>query len=121
MEGETIGRITFEEGGTAAEQWNHTRVSLDLDPGERQQSGLKMDMLPFQGSAAICVNPVIIRESSGVKEISRSRSNLYRLYTFMVYDRDYYRVNYLWPRRAQYTSATLAVIIILVGLVQIFM
>ena len=41
-------------------------------------------------------------------------------HTFTVWDRDFYRVNYLRPRWTQYVAAILAILIILVGVLQIY-
>lgn len=41
------------------------------------------------------------------------------LYTFQVFDREFYSVNYVRPRLAQYISALLAVFIIIVGVLQL--
>jgi len=57
-------------------------------------------------------NTVLLPKSSGLATIDP-------LYTFMVYDRDFYKVNFIRTRWSQILSAMLAVLIILVGIIQV--
>lgn len=43
------------------------------------------------------------------------------IHTFTVWDRDFYKINYVRPRWGQYLAAILAVLIILVGVAQLWL
>ncbi|MGB9963293.1 hypothetical protein ACOZ32_14075 (plasmid) [Halobacterium sp. MBLA0001] len=120
IQGRTNLRLSFERSPEDYESGTHTPVVVDLEPGETQTIDHELDMLSYQGGAAVVVDKFRIRDRDDHLEINKKSGNrLFRLYTFMVYDREYYRLNYLRPRRAQYLSAILAVLIIAVGVLQI--
>lgn len=121
IEGDTYTRLSFERSPDDFEDGTHHRIEFDLNPGEKQDFEHKLDMLSYQGGAALTVDEVHARDRDDHIEVNtRAGTRLFRLYTFMIYDREYYKLNYLRPRRAQYISAILAVLIILVGVIQIW-
>lgn len=122
IEGSTYARLTFDESPDEYEQYTHQHFEAELDPGESTTAEYSTDMLTYQGNTALTVDRVSVTESDGVYEFSRySGPRLERIYTFMVYDRDYYKVNYWRPRYAQYLASLLAVLIVFVGGIQILL
>jgi len=119
--GRIIARVEFDEsnddyGG------EHASIEVGLNPGETTTGILNPDIMSYQGHAAVRIDTAGVRESDGDYdyEVSKKSGNRrVRAYTFMVYDRDYYRVNYLLPRYAQYLAAFLSVLIVGVGIIQI--
>lgn len=93
----------------------------DLDPGEETTVTFNLDLLAYQGTAILGVYMIDRdhqRSSDDVHKIGRSNKE-YPLYTCMVYDRDYYRVNYQTPRFAQYASVVLSVLIVFSAFLQL--
>lgn len=119
-EGSTWARMNFDDSERDYEDGTHLNLDCALDPGESTDFTYNLDMLSYQGTAAIRIDTVRVRERDNTAELSTlSGSRSRRIYTCMVYDRDYYRVNYLWPRRAQYIAAVLSVLIVLTGILQV--
>lgn len=119
IEGKTRARIIFDESSRAYER-GAVGIDCNLDPGEVTNIEFEREMLEYQGNAAIGVQILGARESDGVYDAYTYSSNeTKRIYTFMVYDRDYYKLNYYRPRYAQYIASFLAVLIVLVGVLQI--
>jgi len=119
--GRIIGRVEFDESDENYGE-EHASISLGLDPRESTTGTLNPDIMSYQGHAAVRIDTAVVRKSDGdydyeVKKKSGNRR--VRAYTFMVYDRDYYRENYLLPRYAQYLAAFLSVLIVGVGAIQI--
>lgn len=121
INGETFVRLSFTESPNSSERETSEQIRFDLDPGETTRFKHKTEMLPYQGTAAITVDTIQLSQNDDYIKVLRSRNTPYRLYTFMVYDRDYYKVNYLWPRRTQYVAAVLSILIILVGALQAYL
>ncbi|WP_247005064.1 hypothetical protein [Halosolutus gelatinilyticus] len=119
VEGSTTLRFSFEESENKIENGVATKIELDLEPGESKTVTHQIRMLPYQGTAAVTVRRCRVRDQEDRIELQRISNRYKRIYTFMVYDRDYYKVNYLWPRRAQYIAAFLSVLIVLVGILQL--
>ena len=120
IEGSTFARLSFDESPDDHERYTHQELQFTLNPGDSEDFEYSADMLIYQGNTALTVDRVSITGLNGEYEVSRyTGPRLERIYTFMVYDRDYYKVNYWRPRYAQYISAFLAVLIVLVGTVQI--
>ncbi|OYR83677.1 hypothetical protein DJ84_07580 [Halorubrum ezzemoulense] len=120
IEGSVRARIEFDE---ADEDFgpDSAAIHIDLEPGESTTGVLEPDIMTYQGHAAIRIDQGRIRESDGDSDyrIRASSNKRSRIYTFMIYDRDYYRVNYLLPRYSQYLAALLSVLIVAVGIIQI--
>jgi len=74
-----------------------------------QDSGYIAAELPYEQS---------IEVENGVIKLSTAAGET-PLYTFSVWDRDFYRANYVWPRRSQIASVVLAVLIVLVGVISL--
>ncbi|QLG62022.1 hypothetical protein [Halorarum salinum] len=120
VEGKTIARMTYEESSSAYERGEHKTLDIDLAPGEKETLDFQLEMLSYQGSAAVAFDRIRLRDKNDYWEMKKnSGPSLFRAYTFMVYDRDYYKVNYLRPRIAQYVAAGLAILIVAVGVIQI--
>lgn len=114
-------QISYDASENRFESGEFEGIDVELEPGEKRRYERSVDLLAYQGTAAISIRKIRLRMKDGqLKQLTRGRDP-YHLYTFMVYDRDYYKVNYQTPRYAQYISAGLAVIIILVGVVQILL
>ncbi len=101
-------------------------LQIDLDPGEIHKESLSTGYLTHQSNALIGVNMPgdVDRSIDGVIEISEPQTDAGNMYyqegfSFTVWDREFYKVNYRRPRRAQYASVALAVLIILVGVLQV--
>lgn len=119
--GRIIARVEFDESEDAYDQ-QHASIDLGLDPGESTMGTLDPDIMSYQGHAAVRIDSATARESDGEYDYEmrkRSGNRRVRAYTFMVYDRDYYKVNYLFPRYSQYLAAFLSVLIVSVGIIQI--
>jgi hypothetical protein len=119
--GRIIARVEFDE---SADNYGpeHSSIDVDLNPGESTSGTLKPDIMSYQGHAAVRIDDALVRESGDAHdyEISRRSGNRrIRAYTFMIYDRDYYKVNYLLPRYSPYIAAVLSVLIVAVGIIQI--
>ncbi|MGQ3723443.1 hypothetical protein [Natrialba aegyptia] len=119
IEGRTTLRFSFEESDNKIENGVVTVLELDIDPGESKTVTHQIRMLPYQGTAAVTVRKCRARDKEDHIELRKMSNHYERIYTFMVYDRNYYKVNYLWPRRAQYLAAFLSVLIVLVGVLQL--
>jgi len=119
IEGRTRVRIVFDESSSSYERELEV-IDCNLDPGENTNVEFELEMLAYQGNAAIGVERLSATESDGVYDThTYATDRIERIYTFMVYDRDYYKVGYLRPRYAQYIASGLAVLIVLVGILQI--
>lgn len=119
IDGSTRIRISFDESSKVYERDSKSLDCL-LEPGESNTTEFELDMLSYQGNAAITVDRVGATTSDDEYNMYTYTSDSHnRVYTFMVYDRDYYKVNYLNPRRAQYLAAVLSVGIIAVGVLQV--
>jgi|GEM_PF-1104886 hypothetical protein len=112
--------LSYQESDRDHEYGQSKTVNFDLDPGESTTGEFSTNMLPYQGTASVGVRTVFVRDNR--EEISfKKRDGIYQLYTFMVYDRDYYRVNYLRPRYAQYGAAILSALIVSLAAIQLYM
>lgn len=112
--------ITYSESNNDHEELESKWIEIDLDPGEEEEETYHLDMLSYQGSAALSVDTFSIRNQQGeAKQKIDKRSDRYRIYSFVVYDRDYYNVNYLTPRHMQYASVILALLIVALGVLQL--
>lgn len=121
LSGSVIARVEFDESEEVFGE-EFTRVWLDLEPGESTTEVLSPEIMSYQGHAAVRIDKATFTESNGKYDYETKKSagkSRWRIYTFMVYDRDYYRVNYLQPRYAQYSAAILSVLIVAVGIIQI--
>ncbi len=119
--GRIIARVEFDESDDDYGE-EHASITLGLDPGESTTGTLNPDIMSYQGHAAVRIDTAVVHESDGDYDYEvrkKSGNRRVRAYTFMVYDRDYYRVNYLLPRYAQYLAAFLSVLIVGVGVIQI--
>ncbi|QKY17734.1 hypothetical protein [Halorubrum sp. CBA1229] len=119
--GRILARVEFDE---SEEDYGDevAVVELGLEPGQSTTETLQPEIMSYQGHAAVRVDQATIYGSDDDYDYEvrkRSGNRRWRIYTFMVYDRDYYRVNYLQPRYAQYAAAILSVLIVLVGIIQI--
>lgn len=112
--GKIAVRISFDQSNDDYEMSESQGYNIEIEPGDKETFRYELDMLSYQGSAAISVDEFRLRNRDEELEISKS-SKAYRIYSFVVYDRDYYKVNYQRPRQSQYLSALLAVLIIAVG------
>jgi hypothetical protein len=111
VDGTNWARLVFDESDDdydSAEQMNCT-----LKPHGSTSIHFRQDMLSYQGNAAIGIHPMTATVKNGKYSTSRDHERIERLYTFMVYDREYYKVNYFRPRRAQWFAALLTVGIVL--------
>jgi hypothetical protein len=120
IKGPVRARVQFDESNREYESPVET-INCELDPGESEIGVLEPDIMSYQGHGAVRIDRARVsssRDESHHEITSRSGSGA-RAYTFMVYDRDYYRLNYLWPRRAQYAAAVLSVLIVAVGILQL--
>lgn len=119
--GRIIARVEFDESDDNYGE-EHSSINLGLEPGESTTGTLNPDIMSYQGHAAVRIDTAVVRESDDEYDYEmrkRSEDKRVRAYTFMVYDRDYYRVNYQLPRYAQYLAAFLSVLIVGVGIIQI--
>ena len=125
VEVDTHFRLSFDESKKGSESSATISVDETVDPGKASTHEMEPEMLPYQGSAAVSVDTVFLRgdddNDDGTIRCLRSRTNsLFRLYTFMVYDRDYYRVEYHRPRRSQYLSAFLSILVVTLAVIQLW-
>ncbi|WP_066418935.1 hypothetical protein [Halorubrum aethiopicum] len=104
-------RLIFDESDSAHESGE--QISCTLGPKETDSFDFELDMLSHQGNAAIGVHTMSASEDDDQYSTRKNNNRMKRLYTFMVYDREYYKLNYLRPRRAQYAAAILTVGIVL--------
>lgn len=107
--------LSFDQSGEPYEKVETRSIDIDLDSGESKEFSYELDMLSYQGSAAISIDTFRLRDKSGELKIDTMKSR-YRMYTFVVYDREYYKVNYLTPRRSQYLSAIFLIAVGVVGI-----
>ncbi|OYR59679.1 hypothetical protein DJ71_25025 [Halorubrum sp. E3] len=114
-------RISYSEAASEEETVQIKRVSFELDPGERHTETFSPEYLLHQGTAGIDVREMRISKIKGGPTIEKKTSQKYhRIYSFMVYDRDYYRVNYVMPRVAQYLAVLLSILIVATAIIQIY-
>lgn len=85
-------------------------------------------LLPYQETGIVGISKGITNHPTEtgenkleIERLGGSRKLRETLHTFSVFDRDFYRVNYLFPRWAQYIAAFLAVGIITVGVLQLLL
>jgi hypothetical protein len=126
-----IGELNWflGRGNGTIDHTNNRHRSFGIDVpagGTTRQEGLSTGLLTHQSNALIGVSQPNRIDSSrnGVTELSEPQTaagDMYYQegYSFTVWDREFYRLNYIYPRRAQYASVTLAVLIVLVGIIQI--
>lgn len=120
-------RIAFSYQRTPDDRHEYERYEPEIAPGATEHIAFKPDMLPYQGPAVIGFwHPgyeEVTEEDEGGLEVQTAagQKELTPLYTFMVYDREFYTVNYFRTRRAQYMSAALAALIIAVGVLQVIL
>lgn len=101
-------------------------IDETLDPDDSATQTFDVGLLPYQETGHVGVSKAI---RSTPKEVGENKMEITRLggstklwetvHTFSVFDRDFYKVNYLFPRWAQYIAAFLAVGIITVGVLQL--
>jgi hypothetical protein len=105
------------------EHTDRERIQVDLDAGETEVFAFGGYLLSYQGNGIIAHHPPTnFRGDDEEVEIYSKEADKYEpLYSFTIWDRHFYKINYTWPRRAQFASAILAVLIILVGIVQILL
>jgi len=110
VEGDNYARLIFDESDSHYETGEE--INCTLESNESATFSFELDMLSYQGNAAIGVHTMYVLEDEDHYTAKR-HTGLERLYTFMVYDREYYKLNYLRPRQAQYIAALLTVGIVL--------
>jgi len=110
--------LSYHESENDYEKDQGETIEFDLEPGQSVTKEFSQDMLLHQGTASIVLRKFRIYKRHDEIQTNRKK-DIYKMYTFMVYDRDYYRVNYLRPRYAQYIAAGLSVLIVAVGVIQI--
>ncbi len=118
--GSTFCRLSFINSSRSYEYDETVKIEFDLGPGEYDEKDLDVEMFPYQGSAALSLDTIQLTHDNGKVRQLRTRDRRYRVYTFMVYDRDYYRINYQLPRWAQYAAMILSVLIVASALIQIY-
>lgn len=119
-EGHTYARMVFDESQNDYELNTHEKLDCSLGICASREIEYNLDMLSYQGNAAIRIDKTHAKTKEEVVDISKTATTRpRRIYTCMVYDRDYYRVNYLRPRRAQYLASLLAVLIVMTGVGQL--
>ncbi len=95
-------------------------IDLDLPRGESHRETVQVvGMVGGAGTAVIggTAQPVVADEDAGHIEVAPGEAFL-PLFSTVFWDREFYRANYLWPRRAQYLSVVFALLsVILVGMV----
>ncbi|WP_147464963.1 hypothetical protein [Halococcus sp. IIIV-5B] len=123
VEVDTFIRLSFEESRNKSEWTDTVDVNTTVDPGDTETYQMNPEMLPYQGSGAVSLESLSLYQSdSGRIGCRRSSSKRpFRLYTFMVYDRDYYRVEYLRPRLSQYASMVLSILIVALAVIQLWL
>lgn len=117
LDGNVNIRLIFDESSDKYERWKV--IDCCLNPGEKREYTFTPDILSYQGNAAVGMDTIRIRKRDSKYDITTHGTGMDRLYTFMVYDREYYKLNYLRPRRAQWLAAALTVLVVLVGVIQI--
>lgn len=95
----------------------------EIESGETLTEEITTELLTFQDSGYIGLvscsdfeekeDKIEIRKNDAVKPASHP------LYTFTVWDREFYKSDYVRPRRAQYISALLSLCIVAVGVMQL--
>ena len=116
VDGDNWVRLIFDESDSKHE--SSEQINCTLEPDKTAAFAFKQDMLSYQGNAAIGVHTMTASKDGDHYSTRRKRKHIERLYTFMVYDRDYYKLNYLRPRYAQYLAAFLTVLVVVVGVAQ---
>ena len=103
---EPIRTITFE---------------IDLEPGEIQREPLAgVGMVGGSGTGLIVgiSSPEIVDDHEESHITVEPGDNLVPLVNIVFWDREFYRANYIWPRRAQYLSVAIALLsAVLAGMV----
>jgi len=122
------GPLTFFLGyGTGTfEHIDRETFEVEIEPDSHEYVTLDGNLLTYQGNGVICHEPPTNFNSDpndgDYFDIYSNKSGEYEpLFTFTIWDRHFYRMNYQWPRRAQFASAILAVLIVLVGIIQILL
>ena len=115
--------IFFQHDSNVFEQ---TVIDETVAPDDTETQTFHVGLLPYQETGNIGISKAI---TSNPKEIGKNKLEITRLggstklwetmHTFSVFDRDFYRVNYLFPRWAQYIAAFLTVGIITVSVLQL--
>lgn len=100
-------------------------VNEEVEPGDTLNEEFTTELLALQDSGYISVvSNCGVNEQEDKIEIDTTGGNMppnHPLYTFTVWDREFYRSDYVWPRRAQYISALLSLLIVTVGVMQLLL
>lgn len=87
-------------------------IDVDLAPGEvhREPAG-GVVMVGGSGTGIIAgiSTPEVVESTDGATRIEPGET-FRPIGSLLVWDREFYRVNYLWPRRAQYVSVVFALL-----------
>ncbi|MFB6360091.1 MAG: hypothetical protein ABEH59_02090 [Halobacteriales archaeon] len=98
--------------GGKRESLTTSRIDLDLQPGEtlRKRAG-GTGIVGGTGTAVIVgiADPIIAESDEHAIAIEPGEAFV-PLASMVFWDREFYRVNYLWPRRAQYLSVAIALL-----------
>lgn len=95
-------------------------VDISLDPGETSRIPIGgVGIVAGTGSAILVgINRPTVAEDEDDQLVIEPGSRFIPLASLVFWDRDFYRVNYRWPRRAQYISVAIAFLsAILAGMV----
>lgn len=95
-------------------------MPIELDPGEVHREPVGGAGLVAGTGSAVLVGihrPAVAEETETTVTLEPG-STFAPLASLVFWDRDYYRVNHLWPRRAQYVSVAIALLsAVLAGMV----
>jgi hypothetical protein len=94
---------------------------LNIAPEETIKRSINPSLLAVQDSGHVFVRFPDTVNDYEYYEITSSIDETSAVYTFSVWDENFYKTNYTWPRRAQYASAILSVLIVLVGVTQLLL
>lgn len=112
LEGELAVRSHFETTiGRNDAPLMGTEIDLDLPPGESTRRELRLIGAGGAGTTTMMgvQRPEVVTSEDGTTEIEPG-DQFMLLASAVFWDRDFYRAQYLWPRRAQYLSLVIALL-----------
>lgn len=98
--------------GGDREPLNTSTVDIDLEPGgSRRVSAGGAGIVAGTGSAILVgINEPTVTDSTDQSIRVEPGETFVPLASMVFWDREFYRVNHLWPRRAQYLSVAIALL-----------
>lgn len=118
----TLVQETNQTLGLDKAPMSQVDIDLDLGPGEQRVDPVSGNGLVAGSGSPILIGvepPELDREGDAIT--LESGAGFAPIASLVFWDRDLYRVNHLWPRRAQYVSVVFALLSALFAALTVFL